>query len=400
MWIDGDTGIRPDAGVPPLPDDEDDVPPDSRPSDEPHPPWGDPPDLDRDEPCCEVGEVVALDDIDDRIEDTERLALAFSEGEWGITWPLYYGMDRPEDAAFRRIDTDARPTTGLRMLEGFHPIALAWGNHRFAIPANGWGPNPGVLVTTSRDGALLSTTTLASNFLATDVVRHAASHAWAVIGMYAHGDDPRTRSLFTVDDRGAVHERDFGRVDGWSAHTGSVVSVASRLVTIEPGMLDLTIRSFANGSLDPLPPTVIDLGGTVGATRFRDTVIVATRAQRATGALMTYVYDPFDAALLRGPTETLRVARDARYDLAGDDEGGTIGVCWGAEGEDRGEVRFMVLDADGNRIAASVRVARGYERAPWCAVASSGRDTFVLAWGNSPWVVHNRIHATTIRVRR
>ena len=196
-----------------------------------------------------------------------------------------------------------------------------------------------------------------------------------------------------------ISELPLGETESWIP--ARVVSVASRLAVLDPNRLDLAIHVRANASLDAEPTLRLEgLGDSVSTTRFRDAIAIILRRPRNEGALMSLVVDPFEGRVLEGPTDILPSDRDTAHDAAADDEGATIGVCFGAQSADRGELRFVLLGPDGRRLGRSVRVAAGYQSPPWCQVASAGRDRYVVAWTNSPLFVQPRVHAALVHVRR
>lgn len=412
-----------DAALPPI--DEPDVGPDERPSDDPSAGgWIDPPPASSD-PCCDVGELVGLG-------DPSRQAfpplVAWGGDAWGVAWadqaaPVFDHETDPDHALFAQLDTDARPIMPTARIWGLgRPFALAYASGRYAIAAFPPGINTdfsylGVL---HPAGALVDYVAVDVGEQIQDVSRFPAAHAWVVMTRRGPG-----ASLRRYDDALDPVGDPIPLGDIRADYGATLVALKSRLVAVVPTREGVQHATFAGSELEPIgagllvrPGTyrseygVDELGVATAATAMRDTVVAIAMD---TTDLWSVVYDPFRGEVVSGP---MRIARSPAYlghDVAGDHEGGTVGVCYpdgdapygGYHGDpptpgpapDR--VRFALLGPDGAPLGTAVTIASGLLNAVSCSIACVGRDRYAVAlWDADGLDPGFAIFAATVRVRR
>jgi len=378
--------MRADAAIP---NDEPDVPPDARPSDDPSSSaWVDPPVIGPDQDCCSTSARVDLASDDADLEDAAPVLLAWTGDEWAVVWGGPHVI-------FRRLDRNAQPTTARRIVDGTGgAFAIGWGHHELAL-ARGYWPTPEdsrvEILFLDREGVSHGAQPIRAFLETTSIVRHAAIHGWVSLAHYYHSGDLERRSIVTMIDGQPPAEIDLGRIDGWRSDLAIAVPVASRLVSVEPSQFITTVRTFANAAMVPSRPLMLDLGSSSSAARLRDTVVIVVQPE--TGGTQGLVFDPFTNAMIGAPTMLSGIGGELR--MAGDDIGGTVGVCY----NDGNTLRFGLLGPDGARLGRTIELSHGYNYPPTCAIGTSEQDEFVVAWyGQS--VMLGPIHATTVHVNR
>ena len=403
-----DASTPPSPPLPPLPDDEPDVGPDERPSDDPDADeWMDPPSgLGT---CCEVGEVVGLDDIE---RQASRPRVAWDGTEWGVTWG-----DQPAPSAggllrllFRRIDGDARPTIGMVTVDeaGAAPTAMAYGNHRFGITTvtGRTGPRPGRLVVIDRDGRIRDERRFPDDLGGVAVTRHPAIHGWATVATESDPEgDSSTRAHLLVFDESLA---EITRQELESVHTdtaGSAIVASKSVLVVASGEASTVIRTYRGPSIEEVDVTDVGLlGPELAGAAFRDTIVFAGR-EFGRGPLRTVVWDPFERRVISPPQNIGPTRSGSSLSIAADSIGGTLGLCYptgGGEGvRDPDALTFVLLGPDGAPIGAPVVVASGFRYVASCAVASAGPDTYVVAFWNAGWdSPRHSILAVRVGVRR
>ncbi len=140
-----------------------------------------------------------------------------------------------------------------------------------------------------------------------------------------------------------------------------VVSLGSRVVAVQATDHGIALRSWAEAALSEGPSAVFDAGTVVvdgerhaasalSATGLRDHVIVA---YRAASTLRTLVFDPFSPGGNVSPHDIAPSTFDHSLAIAGDDKGGTAGVCTRSRlnpGSNPSELAFALVGEDGERI--------------------------------------------------
>lgn len=428
----------PDASLPPtfdggpLPDPEPDVDPGERPSDSPDAgSWRDPP-APGDDVCCDVGEVVGVDDPE---RQASPPVVAWNGGEWGIAWRDTAGPESPAWAprtVFRRLDRDARPASPIRPLEGFAtmPADLSWGNGRYALLTEGpLFEGPGMLAVLDALGTPRAVTWVPDSDESGVVERFPAAHAWAVVthldldgGAHGHA------RLLLFDDELARLEpsRELGTIVYADWRAVAVVELKSRLAVVRGTPDGVRAQVFVGRELDEeegagalvWPGTYLEhrssregdhderVASALGATRLRDTIIAAYMNRRE---VATLVLDPFGGGLLHGPTPVASSPEHRNPGLAGDDVTGVTGICYphgtgplgGPSTIDADSIRFVAVGPDGRAIGAPVTIASGLRYVASCDVSVAGPGEFVVVWWNAARGLEPRhsILAATVRLR-
>ena len=388
-----------------LPSDEPDVPVDARPSDDPAASaWGDPPVFGPGDACCTSATAVDLTTSDADLHDGGPVLSAFDGREWDVAWLVSAPSPTDWTARFRRLDQDAHPTIDTRVIPGMAFFAMAWGDHELAMagalvtqPASASQIGAPIVAFADRDGAIHGVQQLRTGVVVDDLTRHPAIHGWAASAIDLSAS-PEHALLVTIADGAPVREIDLGRTDPWYGST-TIVSVGSRLVVAEIQRTTNTLETFANAGLARTTRR-LDFGSDLAVARFRDTVVLFLLGGTFEGTLQTLVYDPFEDRIVTGPTPTFGIDPETTYRAAGDDLGGTIGLCY-AEG---GTIRFALFGHDGVPLGTSLELGHGYDASsaaplPSCTIASAARDEYVVAWYGGSFT-YGPIHATTVRVRR
>lgn len=263
-------------------------------------------------------------------------------------------------------------------------------------------------------GALVDYVTVGESIW--DVARFPAAHAWVVINRL--GALRRYDALDPLGDPIPLG-------DIWVGSGVALVALKSRLVAVVPTREGVSHATFAGSELEPIgagllvrPGTyrseygVDEVGVATAATAMRDTV-VAIAMDRTD--LWSVVYDPFRGEVVSGPMRSARSPAYLGHDVAGDHEGGTVGVCYpdgdapygGYHGDppspgpapDR--VRFALLGPDGAPLGPPVTIASGLFNAVSCSIACVGRDRYGVAlWDADGLDPGFAIFAATVRVRR
>jgi hypothetical protein len=405
-----DAGAPPLPPPPPLPDDEPDVGPDERPSDDPGAAeWLDPPRGFG--VCCEVGEVVGLDDV---TRQGSPPRVAWDGTEWGVTW-ADQASPSPESAGpprtlFRRLDADARPTIGAVTVDevGAAPTAMAYGNHRFGVVSvtGRFRHRPGRLFVIDRAGLIRDERAFPDRLGGVAIARHPAVHGWATV---ANGDDPEgdgtARAHLLVFDEAlaelARRELEWVRTDGAS----SAIVASKSVLVVASGQPSAVIRTYTGASIEEVDATDVGpLGTELAGAAFRDTAVFAAR-DYGRGPLRTIVWDPFERRVVSPPQIVAPTRSGQGLGIAGDSVGGTLGICYptgGGEGfRDPDALTFMLVGGDGAPIGAPVVIASGFRYVASCAVASAGLDMYVVAWWNAaPEEPRHSILAARVSVRR
>lgn len=382
----GSADTRPSWPDASIPSDEPDVAPDARPSDDPSASeWVDPPVIGPDEDSGTTGTRVDLATEDADLSDGGPPWLAWDGDEWILTWTS------PSGTVMRHLDASAQPITPRTVLPTL-VMPSAWGHHQIA----GWtatGEQRFALSFFDRNGTAIGAGEATRSFLhPVEVTRHAAIHGWATLSFFRpEGSDMVRHSLVTRIDGAQDVELDLGRAEpyGGGALAG-IVSVASRLVAYDNDASSTTVRVLANAGLVASAPIQLDVGGYASATRLRDTVFLAVTPDR--GAGQGFVIDPFTGAV-GAPTSVGGIAGSFR--MAGDDVGGTVGVCY----MDAGTIRFALFGPTGAPLGRSITLSPSYAGVPSCAIGSASQDTYVVAWYGAS-VAHGNLHATVVHVNR
>ncbi len=375
--------VRVDAAIP---NDEPDVPPDARPSDDPSAAgWIDPPVLGVDQDCCTASPTVQLANDDEDQHDSGGLVV-WTGRDYAAVWQ---GSNGP---VLRHLDRSAQPITARRELDATAVAAIGWGHHQLAAVTSTPAMTPSAITFFDRDGDWLGTAQSAPSPILASVTRHAAVHGWMSVGtLYEETAAAQYhRYLVSVVDGQPPAAMLLGRAEGYGQGRAVVVSVASRLVSVEPSQTATVVRAFANAALTPSTPFTLDLGNDSSAARLRDTVMIIARPLGH--AAETLVFDPFTNTMIGAPT-TLDWTDDY-FELAGDDIGGTVGVCF----RDGDALQFELLGPDGARIGRAINLA-SVDMYASCAIASGAQDEFLVLWASAS-VVAGNIHATVVHVNR
>ncbi|MDQ3036228.1 MAG: hypothetical protein M3Y87_27755 [Myxococcota bacterium] len=429
-----DAGLpgRRDAGPPPtpmpidggpLPDDEPDVVPGERPSDDPSAGgWIDPPPAGSN-PCCDVGEVIGLDDPE---RPTTRPVIAWNGREWGVAWQDEERTGAPDPAfrvRFRRLDRAARPTSAAADVPGVSgfPSALAWGGGRFGLlttaPEDARVVAPSAtLAVLDAEGRLVDWAPVAASEHGGALARYELAHGWAMATYRDIDGGGRGESRLVVYG-GALDlraERSLGETRYHDHVSLAIVSMKSSLVVAQSRDDGIALRTFTGGTLDEGPSALFDAGlalapprgtggaaGALGATRFRDTVVVAANGS---DAIRVAVFDPYRGALLGSPAVVGTTTMSTSPGIGADDQGGTIGICYPTSVEGATEpngIDFVLIGPDGARIGAPVTIADGLSFVTACAVGASGRDEYTVVFLVASWSSpRHSIRAARVRVRR
>ena len=358
--------------------------------------------------CCDVGDIVGLDD---EMRQASPPLVAWDGTEWGVAWTDMPALDvAPARAVFRRLDVDARPVTDVASFGGIDTwlAAMAYGNHRFGVvTSSGYrDERPAGLYVVDRDGALVTSTLLPEGLWGLTVTRHQLVHGWAAMTRTTDEEgDGRTESELVVYDEAlrlvAQHRLDAIETDGPGT---AIVSLKSALV-VASGLGRTILRTYEGYSIDEVDQTEVGFVGTeLAATRFRDSVVLAGR-NYAVGPLRTMTWDPFARRVSAGPREIATTEGGQGIGLAADDVGGTMGLCYpvgGGTTRDADAVMFVLLDPHGAPLGEPVVVGSGFRYVASCAVGSSSRDTYVVLWWNAAWEPPGRhsILAARVTVRR
>ncbi len=404
-----------DAALPPI--DEPEVGPDERPSDDPGAgAWMDPPVSSN--PCCEMGELVGLGDP---THQAFPPLVAWGGDAWGVVWAEQGAPaddpSEPDHVIFAQLGADARPIGAPTSVWGLGvPEALAYASDRYAIGAR----RPGRAAMNSYLG-LLGPTGALVDFVPVDefvdaVARYPVAHAW--VALTGSGPMSLRRYDDALDPVGAPI--DVG--EGFAIYSG-LVALKSRLVAVVPTLDGVMHATFGGSELVPVSNGLLvrpgtytnasgfeELGLATAATAMRDTVVAVVMDGTD---LWSVVYDPFFDAIVNGPTRVVRTPALDGLDVAGDPEGGTVGVCYvdgdGPYGgyrdgtpQESTRIRFVLLGPDGTQLGTPVTIADTEGLRPLsCAVAAAGRDAYVVAfWDRWTFVDHFPIFARRVDVRR
>lgn len=400
------------ADAAPLPDDEPDVAPDERPSDDPSSgEWMDPP-PDTSSACCEVGELIGLDDP---TRQASPPVVAFDGAEWGVAWsdtsaPTFGGD--PRRALFRRLDVEARPTLETRVLADEAPTLadLAWGNSRFGLATSTFvgfrDYREGWLWVLDREGGVRSGLALPDGLGGDAIVRHPLVHGWAIAarGPEVEGSITTAELVVVRDDMSVLARRELGVIGDGDSSRADVVSMKSRLAVAIGRPEGTQIQTFATAAIERTDVTEIGpIGIELAATPFRDRMILAGRSYERS-PLRVAIWDPFTLEVVTAPTEVARTASGQGLAIAADDVGGTVGLCYptgGSPSRDADALTFVLLGPDGTRLGEPVTVASGLRYVAACAVASAGVDRYVVVMWNAAWdAPRHSILAASVRVRR
>jgi len=402
-----------DAGappLPPLPDDEPDVEPGERPSDDPSASeWTDPPSGSGS--CCVVGDVVGLDDITRQASPPQ---VAWDGAEWGVAWRDHFSPATtegdPSRTMFRRLAAEARPAIEAVVVDsvGASPTGMAYGNSRFGVVTRTGrdGVEPGRLFVVDREGRLRDEAAFPSLFGGVAITRHRAVHGWATVATERDPEgDGRTRAHLVVYDEalGEIARRALESLSTEGA-ASAVVSSKSALV-VASGEPSAVIHTYVTTSIEEIDATDVGpLGSELAGAAFRDTAVFAGRSY-ARGPLRTVVWDPFERRVLSPPQIVAPTTSGQGLGIGADSIGGTLGVCYptgGVDGiRDADALTFFLIGPDGARIGEPVVIASGFRYVATCAVAAASRDTYVVVWWNASWESpRHSILAARVIVRR
>lgn len=404
-----DVGPRADAM--PLPCGEPDVAPDERPSDDPSAAtWVDPPPATTG-PCCDVGELVR---VDDPARQPVSPAVAWDGTEWGVAW---WDARVPDDGSdqrvvFRRIDATMTPTLGVTPVAVRftpYPQQMVFANGCFGVAASAGGTTYTGLVLTDRDGTLLRQRMILGGAAGLSIARFPLVHGWAVVASTTgSGGGGRTPGQLLVYDEAleVLAAHDVGMLaDAGSSESATVAAARSALVVVTPPTRDgAVVRTFRGAGIELSERTEIEhVGMYLDAVAHRDHIAIAGRdatGLESRGPVRIAIWDPFDLRLVVPPREIARGAGAEHARIAADDVGGTLGVCYTSGASPPWQTTFALLGPDAEPIGAPVPIASGVDTNR-CAVASAGRDRYVVLVVRS-WSPEGpaAIFATRVDVRR
>ena len=376
-----DSGVRdptpgPDEPLPAEP--EPDPGPDGRPSDdEDAEDWGDAPDLDPDEPCCDpVGEPTD-------IPIPTSHALGDLALEWnGDGWGMVYA--EVSAAFFQELAREGSPLGSLRRLEmSGWGTRLHWSGGRF-----------GVLV--SREGAGAQDTA----FALLDR-RGTLAAGWTDLDAHLGGIGARMGRVEYMN-RWIVVQSHYGPVtalelDGSGTIVGElrvsevgnerskVVGLKSRAVVFWNGDSGSAFARSLTIPIDESRDEPVRLGPGAGigrATRLRDRAVWVSDTEGAQGVIASF--DPFTGESTYAIVNQLPWVEDAE----GLDDHELIAVCTSIRVPGFTSTELQLLNLEGERVGSPVRLAG--EEARDCALGVEG-DVIYAAW--------NVEYSSRVRVR-
>lgn len=398
--------------------------------------WTDPPAPSSD-PCCDVEQLTGLDDPN---RQASPPGVAWNGSGWTVTWGDFDGdqPSRPHLPMLRPLDAGAQPLGGLVAVAGpamrlhaGNPTALAWDQGRYALVTATRQLEqvalPAQVLLVESTGALQASAGIENASDGGAVTRFPLISGWALVTYDdVDGGVSGQSRLLMLDDqlRRVGREVNLGRTLYADWRSFEVLSMTSRLVVAQATDAGIRMRTFVGPRLDearavPTIETGIRLVraptsrtdsvlkertvAAVGAGRLRDTVVVAALNE---AEVRTWVYDPFANSMIAGPTRAGTSTGYRTPGVAGEDRGGTAGICYpdgGTPTRDADTLKFALIGPDGAPRGQPVTIASGLRYVAACAVAAGNRDEYLVTlWnaGKDPKESRASILAALVRVRR
>jgi hypothetical protein len=400
-------------------------------------PWMDPPGVST-EPCCDVGALLGADSLDSQ---ASHPAAVWNGAGWALAWGDFNGHQpsRGEIPMLRLLDENAQPMPGPIAVQGPTerphagvPTAIGWDQGRYALlaatPSNYQREALAAqLLLVDERGTLLKSASIERASDGGALTRFSAASAWA-LATYDDLDGGRSGAsrlvLFNDELERIGKAVDLGRTLYADWRTIEVVPLESRLVVAQATDAGIALRTFAGPNLDEGPPVAPVPTGSwfeeaptsrtdtmlkertvaaIGAGRLRDTVVLAAMNH---AQVRTWVFDPIRNAVLAGPTTVGSSTGYRTPGVAGDDVGGTAGICYpdgGGPRRDADTLKFALVGPDGAARGEPVVIASGLRYVAACTVAAGGHDEYVVAlWNAAKGLDEQRpsISYAHVRVRR
>jgi hypothetical protein len=386
-------------------------------------------------PCCTVGTHLALNPEDNGRSGMPPHAV-WDGARWAVAWTDFQGrqassleeLDLQQQTVIRFIDDGA-----LGALLRLHRGETTWGiahtrtpqnSDRYLVASNRWGSAVDLfnrrmkdhtmrIVALDSGGAQTAAGVIDAASSGVSMVRSSALRAWAVAS-YDLGENIYGSAHLRLlgDDLKPVGDPVNLGQSMWNVPT--VHSLEDHVVTVVTAADGVHVRTFVGRNLsEPHPEVVIEVGNLidpivgqnpvshVAAALIRDHVVVAAVNREA---LRTWTYRPATGSLTAGPNVVAMTISEHSLALAGEDNGGSVGICYAADARYPGQpggLKFVAVGPDGEPRGQPVDLVPIAPEFPSCNVAAGGLDEYLVTLGGQlagrdPHV----LFATSVRVQR
>ncbi len=385
-------------------------------------------------PCCTVGTHLALNPEDNGRSGMPPHAV-WDGGRWAVAW-----TDHPGGQTSSWVELDLQQQTVIRFVEDgalgallrLHRGETTWriahtrtreDSDRYLVASNRWGSAAALfsrqkdhtmrLVAVDSGGAQTAAGVIDAASSGVSMVRSSALRAWAVASHDLGQDIYGSAHLRLLgDDLKPVGDPVNLGQSLWNVPT--VHSLENQVVTVVTAADGVHVRTFVGRSLaEPHPEVVIEVGNLidpivgqtpvnhVAAALVRDQVVVAAVNREA---LRTWTYRPATGSVTAGPHVVATTISEGSLALAGENNGGSAGICYAVDARYPGQpggLKFVAVGPDGEPRGQPVDLVPTAPEFPSCNVAAGGLDDYLVTLGaqlagRSPHV----LFATSVRVQR